>query len=410
MDSMGGSADGIGAPSLFDNFPNFGAAFQGGRLFDTPALPQQQPQQQQQRRASSLQFAEPEEQAVLEMASQEAAVASAARLKELPPLQSVIELTTAWRPPQRMGEETEEDVAAAAQASGMSLPEGTGVLADGTAYERTSGQERGTNGWWCKWHQITGTTADGTTWCEKWWEISDWTGAREMGAEKSGTAADGSEWFEKWVEAFAFDAASGQPIVERTAHKVANDVTNGNQWEEKWGEEYSRGGWANKYADKWAREGRDVWHEKWGEEYDGQGGCVKYTDKWAEKLDPTGTYAVDKWGDKWEERFSEGRGSKNGEVWREGGAGSYHRHWGEDHLGEGWVRKHGHSNTGENWDFSEQSGTYYNPIPHFDYELALKHSPQLLGVPMLPRPEAGMGDNAKPTDEDNPFGGGIDAL
>lgn len=45
----------------------------------------------------------------------------------------------------------------------------------------------------------------------------------------------------------------------------------GNEWEEKWGERYFSGGRAEKWADKWGREGADVWHEKWGESYDGAG-------------------------------------------------------------------------------------------------------------------------------------------
>ena len=53
----------------------------------------------------------------------------------------------------------------------------------------------------------------------------------------------------------------------------------GDEWEEKWGERYGSAGWANKYADKWAKDGPNVWHERWGEDYDGGGGCVKYTDK-----------------------------------------------------------------------------------------------------------------------------------
>ncbi len=50
-------------------------------------------------------------------------------------------------------------------------------------------------------------------------------------------------------------------------------------WEEKWGEHYTANGAANKYADKWGKDGPNVWHERWGEDYDGGGGCVKYTDK-----------------------------------------------------------------------------------------------------------------------------------
>ena len=52
---------------------------------------------------------------------------------------------------------------------------------------------------------------------------------------------------------------------------------------------------------------------------------------------------------------------------------------------------------GENWDVSEQMDTYYNPVPHFGYRLALEHSPQLRAVPELPRG----GDD---------LGGGVDDL
>ena len=41
--------------------------------------------------------------------------------------------------------------------------------------------------------------------------------------------------------------------------------------------------------------------------------------------------------------------------------------------------------SGEHWDQSEQMDTYYNPIPHFTYQMALDHSPTLQNVPVLPR-------------------------
>lgn len=41
---------------------------------------------------------------------------------------------------------------------------------------------------------------------------------------------------------------------------------------------------------------------------------MKWTDKWAERLLPGG--AREQWGDKWHEAFAQGRGDKNGEVWR----------------------------------------------------------------------------------------------
>ena len=176
----------------------------------------------------------------------------------------------------------------------------------------------------------------------------------------------------------------------------------GHEWEEKWGERYWSAGRADKWADKWAREGADVWHEKWGENYDGSGapspltawlcwsgwavcclgvvatcrrplvpaaasagglhapqaslgggrragarsgrgasgpptnrshpnsrchpssrchpaplppagGCVKYTDKWAEREVEGG--AREQWGDKWEENFKDGRGTKQVRPW-----------------------------------------------------------------------------------------------
>jgi hypothetical protein len=206
---------------------------------------------------------------------------------------------------------------------------------------------------------------------------------REMGAEKAGVGADGSAWRETWREAIAFDAASGQPIVERSAHKWAHDAK-GDEWEEKWGEHYAAGGEANKYADKWGKDGPNVWHERWGEDYDGRGGCTKYTDKWAERL--VEGLGNESWGENWVEDFGSGKGTKKGETWSvDGGGHRYQRWWGEEHFGNGWVRRFGNSTTGEHWDNSEEMDTYYNPIPHFTYQMALDHSPTLKNVPTLPR-------------------------
>lgn len=82
-----------------------------------------------------------------------------------------------------------------------------------------------------------------------------------------------------------------------------------------------------------------------------------------------------------------------GETWSVDASGSrYQRWWGENHFGNGWVQKHGNSTTGETWDVSEEMDTYYNPIPHFDYRLALDHSPTLKRVPMLPRAGEDLGE------------------
>ena len=157
-----------------------------------------------------------------------------------------------------------------------------------------------------------------------------------------------------------------------------------------------------------------------------------------------------------------------GETWSVGADGRrYNRWWGENHYGEGWVQKFGHSTegkstpfskrsskallggvagcatytylgraracrragvplptsvavllclgfnhpaphpppsshthtrqpspslplpcappAGEHWDATEQSGTYYNCNPHFNYKMAVSHSPVLHSVPLLPR-------------------------
>ncbi|EIE19758.1 hypothetical protein COCSUDRAFT_19282 [Coccomyxa subellipsoidea C-169] len=259
------------------------------------------------------------------------------------------------------------------------MQDGKGQLADGTKYLRESGEDFGPNGFWRRWTCLKGVSAAGKVeWEERWWEESDWAGMRELGAEKSGCRADGAAWFETWREAIAFDQTNGEPIVERSAHKWACDGKVRCEWEERWGEQYWSLGRANKYADKWGKEGNNVWHERWGEDYDGDGGC------WAERLLEGG--GNEQWGDKWEERFKNGAGSKQGETWTVSAGGDRHQQWwGEDHFGNGWVRKHGNSSTGEQWDVSEQMDTYYNPIPHFGYKLALDHSPTLKNVPTLPR-------------------------
>ncbi len=86
----------------------------------------------------------------------------------------------------------------------------------------------------------------------------------------------------------------------------------------------------------------------------------------------------------------------------------YQRWWGEDHFGDGRVRRHGSSTSGESWDDTIHMDTYYNPIPHFGFKLALDHSPQLKGVPMRPR---SIGDDGKnKAAAEDPFGPGLDDL
>lgn len=81
--------------------------------------------------------------------------------EKLDSMESVKQLTFAHLPPSRAGEaapaEVEEDVAADSEVNvrgeseaGHMLPDGKGVLPDGSTYERISGEETGDNGYWCR--------------------------------------------------------------------------------------------------------------------------------------------------------------------------------------------------------------------------------------------------------------------
>jgi hypothetical protein len=73
----------------------------------------------------------------------------------LPPLQSVLELTSAHLPP---SQQTATAIATAEgtqemrgeSAAGHLLEDGSGVLPDGSTWERLSGEEKGDNGYWCR--------------------------------------------------------------------------------------------------------------------------------------------------------------------------------------------------------------------------------------------------------------------
>lgn len=244
----------------------------------------------------------------------------------------------------------------------------------------TSGEEFGPNGYWHRWTEVSGQNEKGTVvWTERWWEVSDWSGMKELGAEKYGMNEQGDVWRETWTEKIVIEGKSKKPMVLRSAHKWAR-AAGGREWEERWEEQYWSGGKTQKVCDKWGREGDEVWHAAWGEDYAGEGTdhCVKWTNQWAESNG-------NKWGDKWREEFQNGLGDKTGETWSEPlGQEKYQRWWGERHMGEGRVQKYGNSTTGESWDVVEEMDTYYNPIPHFTYEMALSHSPQLHDVPTLP--------------------------
>uniref|UniRef100_A0A804R872 Uncharacterized protein n=1 Tax=Zea mays TaxID=4577 RepID=A0A804R872_MAIZE len=77
----------------------------------------------------------------------------------------------------------------------------SGINEDGSTWYRESGEDTGENGYRCRWARMGGQNHDGSTeWKETWWEKSDWTGYKELGAEKSGKNAEGDSWWEKWKE------------------------------------------------------------------------------------------------------------------------------------------------------------------------------------------------------------------
>jgi len=300
-----------------------------------------------------------------------------------------VELTTAARPPVQTAAAAEAEAAAEAGpvAADVVREDGRGALADGTTYERTSGEERGPEGFWKRWTRVEGSSHDGAVrWTEVWWEASDWNGLKELGAEKTGRTAGGAAWREAWTEKLYLEGAALEPAVSRTAHKWAQAEADGEAWEEEWRETYLEGGLTHKTASKWGRKGAAAWQERWGEEYDGGGGCVKWTDRWTEEAT---AYGSNKWGDKWEEIFKDGAGRKHGETWSDNHGDVYSKKWGEEHLGQGRVHKWGSSNHGEHWDVTEQSGTHYNPVPHFGFAHAVAHSHELHRVAVLPEEEAG---------------------
>jgi len=252
-----------------------------------------------------------------------------------------------------------------------------GADEDGSTWWRKSGEEIGEGGYRCRWTVMGGAAADGKSWeyKETWWEKADWSGYKELGAEKSGRNAEGETWWETWREVFRQDDLSGIARIERSANKWARD-TEGREWHEKWWEKYDAKGHVEKGTDKSGRHGSQAWWEKWGEQYDGMGAVLKWTDKWAEN--GLGT----RWGDKWEEKFdAAGKGTRGGETWRVSANGErWSRTWGETHSGAGSVRKYGRSTSGEQWDLVLTEASNHEAMPAYTWEDAVEGSLQLLSI------------------------------
>ncbi|VAI10330.1 unnamed protein product [Triticum turgidum subsp. durum] len=258
----------------------------------------------------------------------------------------------------------------------------SGTNEDGSTWYRESGEDLGENGYRCRWARMGGQTHDGSTeWKETWWEKSDWTGYKELGAEKSGKNAEGDSWWEKWKEVLHQDEWSNLARLEKSAEKQAKSGTENAGWYEKWWEKYDAKGWTEKGAHKYGRLNEQSWWERWGEHYDGRGSVLKWTDKWAE------TDLGTRWGDKWEEKFFAGIGSRQGETWHASPGGDrWSRTWGEEHFGNGKVHKYGKSTTGESWDLVVDEETYYEADPHYGWADVVGDSSQLLSIQPVERP------------------------
>eukprot|EP00899_Mesostigma_viride_P008111 jgi/Mesvir1/17300/Mv07699-RA.1 len=264
---------------------------------------------------------------------------------------------------------------------GIDLSRGSdcGTTEDGSTWWRESGEELGENGYRSRWAIMSGRSLDGSNeWKETWWEKSDWSGYKELGAEKSGRNKNGDVWWETWKEVFRQEEWSGLANIERSAEKQASSPVSG-EWREKWWEKYNAKGWTEKGAHKHGHFGNQSWWEKWGEQYDGMGAFTKWTDKWAESENGS------KWGDKWEERFdANGAGTKKGETWSVNANNErWTRTWGEEHRPNRVVRKYGHSTSGEQWDvivMGDQYALWKSDTPHYGWADAIGASMQLLSI------------------------------
>ncbi|KAJ4802918.1 inactive purple acid phosphatase-like protein [Rhynchospora pubera] len=275
-----------------------------------------------------------------------------------------------------------------------------GTNEDGSTWYRESGEDLGENGYRCRWAHMGGQNHDGSVeWKETWWEKSDWTGYKELGAEKSGKNAEGDSWWETWKEVLYQDEWSNLARIERGAEKQAKSGTEDAGWYEKWWEKYDAKGWTEKGAHKYGRLNEQSWWEKWGEHYDGRGFVLKWTDKWAE------TKLGTRWGDKWEEKFFAGIGSRQGETWHVSPAGErWSRTWGEEHFGDGKVHKYGKSTTGESWDIVVDEETFYESEPHYGWADVVGDSTQLLSIKPVERPPGVFPDfgSSTPPETDDP--------
>uniref|UniRef100_M8BG23 Chitin elicitor-binding protein n=1 Tax=Aegilops tauschii TaxID=37682 RepID=M8BG23_AEGTA len=303
----------------------------------------------------------------------------------------------------------------------------SGTNEDGSTWYRESGEDLGENGYRCRWARMGGQTHDGSTeWKETWWEKSDWTGYKELGAQllfimealvrknlgRMLTVILGGRSGKKFctkTNGVRIAPASGQrPVavicthfwhsicsidystiyvkkmennnlarLEKSAEKQAKSGTENAGWWEK----YDAKGWTEKGAHKYGRLNEQSWWERWGEHYDGRGSVLKWTDKWAE------TDLGTRWGDKWEEKFFAGIGSRQGETWHASPGGDrWSRTWGEEHFGNGKVHKYGKSTTGESWDLVVDEETYYEADPHYGWADVVGDSSQLLSIQPVERP------------------------
>lgn len=259
-----------------------------------------------------------------------------------------------------------------------------GINEDGSTWWRKSGEDLGDDGYRCRWTVMGGKSGDNRAeWTETWWEKVDYSGYKELGAEKSGCNGLGDTWWETWKEVFWHDDVNNISFIEKSADKWARDGT-AREWNERWSDKCNSTGWTEKGAIKTGRNGPQSWTERWGEVYDGLGGWKKWTEKWAE------SGASVKWGDKWDENFkADLTGTKQGETWRVGSNGErWSRTWGEIHEPDGTARKYGTSTSGENWDITSNEPTSAEQgYPQYGWHEVLENTFQLLSIPTPERPD-----------------------
>ena len=98
----------------------------------------------------------------------------------------------------------------------------------------------------------------GVEWEETWWESSDWSGMREMGAQKVGCNAGGRRVARGVDRESVPRGCHGRAVCGAARAQVGAGGSEAGVGRRSVGEHYGAAGAVNKFAEKWGRSGPDV--------------------------------------------------------------------------------------------------------------------------------------------------------